>query len=56
MPPILSNRYEVQPTKPKKLIIMIMKRYPVEKESAMGAKLVSKLSRKDEKKKCLLCG
>lgn len=42
----------MQPSRPKKL----RNKDPFEKEPTVGAKLVGKLTRKGEKKKCSLCG
>ncbi|XP_019172721.1 PREDICTED: uncharacterized protein LOC109168128 [Ipomoea nil] len=50
--PPLPPKYKVQPGRPKKL----RKRDPIENESIVGDKLISKLSRKGEKKKCSICG
>ncbi|XP_019196329.1 PREDICTED: uncharacterized protein LOC109190314 [Ipomoea nil] len=50
--PPLPPKYKVQPGRPKKL----RKRDPIENESVVGDKLISKLSRKGEKKKCSICG
>nr|GMD06171.1 Zinc knuckle family protein [Ipomoea batatas] len=50
--PPLPPKYKVQPGRPKKL----RKRDPIENESVVGDKLVGKLSRKGEKKKCSICG